>query len=93
VQYTVHEIATLANFVTGRKVYEIDNKKDKGGADLASAPFNVRETFKLGFVPKYDMYKGMCNVATEMPKILRSFKKVKIIDAKNIHINEREDEE
>jgi len=91
VQYTIQEIATLANFIVGGRKHKIDYKKDKGISDLISAPFNVRETFKLGFVPKYDLYKGMCNVATEIPKILRSFKKVKIIDAKDIHIDERKD--
>ena len=73
IQYSVSQIAKLAMYVTGTSVMEIDNK-ESGDMDLVSAPFNVRETFKLGFVPRYDLLRGMQNCALQMPKILRSFK-------------------
>lgn len=86
VQYRVSEVATVAKAVTGKHDIEIKYEPESGLVDYKGGPFDVTETFKLGFVPRYDQYMGMSNTFGNMRRIMKGNieKKVKIIEFEDL---------
>lgn len=73
VQHTVKDVARMAQFIT-KSDSEI-RYVDAPTEDFKEGPFDVAETFKLGFVPKYDLYLGMRDTYRDMKKIMKDFVK------------------
>ena len=73
-QHSVSDIADLAKFISKSR-RKAKYFPDKGGDDFKSGSFNVQNLFKLGFVPRYDLYSGMLDTYSGMEKICKELEK------------------